>query len=413
MRAPFSLARFVLAGIRHRPGRNLAVIFCFAFIAANLFSAQYLLAGAAGGLDTGASRMGADLLVIPAGYVNLIQGFDMGPVKAGTIIRVEPSTLRMDDTVMDAIGKSPEIAALSPQIYVATLSVPALSPAPVDVYGIDPVTDFAVRPWLKAQLKNQLGRGDVLVGSALGADAGSSIVIGGSSYTVAGKLEPTRSATDQTVFMTLDDAFTLAAVPGVLPATAPALRPGMVNAILLRVEPGRDPALAAARVQQPFSLGQIRVLEKHGALETASQAVRGLPGILTAITLVVIFAAFPLVGLIAAMAAHERQREIGLLLSMGARKKQIFFMVMAESLLLAIAGGIAGVGTCLGIFFLNNGKYLQIPFLQGFDVPPAAGIAMMAGITLGIVILVGSLAALWPAWRSSRMNPYDAIRDES
>jgi ABC-type antimicrobial peptide transport system permease subunit len=37
----------------------------------------------------------------------------------------------------------------------------------------------------------------------------------------------------------------------------------------------------------------------------------------------------------------------------------------------------------------------------------------MAGLALAIVILVGSLSALWPAWRSSRMNPYDAIRDDS
>jgi ABC-type antimicrobial peptide transport system permease subunit len=38
---------------------------------------------------------------------------------------------------------------------------------------------------------------------------------------------------------------------------------------------------------------------------------------------------------------------------------------------------------------------------------------MMAATALGIVILAGSIAALWPAYRSSRMNPYDAIRDES
>jgi len=126
---------------------------------------------------------------------------------------------------------------------------------------------------------------------------------------------------------------------------------------------------------------------------------------------VVILAALPLIGLIAAMVAHERQREIGLLRSMGAPRVLVFFLVMAESLVLAVAGGLAGVVVSLGVFFfLSNGS--GSPFLQGFEVPPAGETAVMAAIALCIVVLVGSIASLWPAYRSSRMNPYDAIRAE-
>ena len=413
MNERYPIAGFILAGIRHLPGRNLAMVFCFAFIAANIFSAQYLLAGAAGGLGESASRMGADLLVIPAGYTTQIQGLKMGAVTAGTIIRVEPSPLRINATLMDTIAKAPDIAAMSPQIYVATLNVPDLSPSPVDVYGIDPVTDFTVRTWLPAPLKNQLGHGQVITGSAISAGTGTTVQIGGSSLTIAGKLEPTRSAVDRSVFMTLNDAYDLAATPGVLPAAAPPVRPGTVSAVLLRVEPGADQALAGARVQQPFPLREVRVIENHVALRPASQAVRGLPGIMTAISLVVVLAAFPLVGLIAAMAAHERRREIGLLLALGAGRRQVFFIVLAESLVLAVAGGIAGISAGLTIFSLNSAKILPVPFLLGFGTPPAGETIIMAITALGIVVLVGSLASLWPAWRSSRMNLYDAIRDES
>ena len=40
-----------MAGIRNRRGRNFATIFFFAFISANIFSGQYLLAGAMGSAD--------------------------------------------------------------------------------------------------------------------------------------------------------------------------------------------------------------------------------------------------------------------------------------------------------------------------------------------------------------------------
>jgi hypothetical protein len=162
MTGRFSLFRFIAAGILHKHGRNLATAFGFALIAANIFSAQYLVAGTAGTIDEEVSRMGADLLVIPSQYSLLIRGNQMGPVSAGTIIRVEPSSLRINTSLMDAIGRVPDVSSMSSQIYVATLSVPALSASPVDVYGIDPVTDFTVTPWLAEPPANALGHGEII-----------------------------------------------------------------------------------------------------------------------------------------------------------------------------------------------------------------------------------------------------------
>jgi putative ABC transport system permease protein len=406
-----SLAGFILTGIRNRPGRNLATVFCLAFIAANIFSAQYLAAGMAGALGVGGSRTGADLLVIPTQYALLVKGNQMGPVSAGTIIRVEPSAMRINRSVMDSIGRVPGVSAMSPQLYVASMTVPTLSPVPVDVYGIDPVTDFTVGPWLQESRKKTLGHGEILVGNAVSGDISSLVAIGTGTYTLTGRLDLTRSAVDHAVFMTLDDAYALAAEPGVLPPSTPPVQPGTVSAILVAVEPGADPALVGARIQQPFSYGYLRVLEQHFALKPVSQAAQGLPAIMNTIAVIVILAALPLIALIAAMAAHERQREIGLLVAMGAKRNLIFFIVMAESLLLAMTGAVIGIGASLGAFmFISGGQYIRIPFLQGFQAPPFLETGMMAALALCIVILIGSLAALWPAWRISRMNPYDAIR---
>ena len=406
-----SFAGFILAGIRNRPGRNLATVFCFAFIAANIFSAQYLTAGMAGTIGEGGSRTGANLLVIPAQYTLLVKGNQMGPVSAGTIIRVEPSVMRINRSVMDSIGRVPGVAAMSPQLYVASPTVPALSPVPVDVYGIDPVTDFAVGPWLPEPRKKTLGPGEILVGNTVSGDMSSPVTIGTGTYTIAGRLDLTRSAVDRSIFMTLDDAYALAAEPGILPPATPPVLPGTVNAVLVAVEPGADPALVGARIQQPFSSVYLRVLEQHFALKPVSQAAQGLPAILNTIAVIVILAALPLIALIAAMAAYERQREIGLLMAMGAKRNLIFFFVMAESLLLAITGAVIGIGPCMGAFmFINGGQYIRVPFLQGFLAPPFLETGMMAALTLFIVILIGSVAAIWPAWRISRMNPYDAIR---
>ena len=150
MRQKMDYVTFIVAGLRNKPGRNLATLFCFAFIAANIFSGQFLIAGAAGGLDRGVTRMGADHLVVPSQYMVFLRG--QGPDNTIAIILAEPFNYRIKADIMEKIGKVMGVSAMSPQLYVSTLDLPELSPAPVDIYGIDPETDFTIRPWLQKPL---------------------------------------------------------------------------------------------------------------------------------------------------------------------------------------------------------------------------------------------------------------------
>jgi hypothetical protein len=76
--------------------------------------------------------------------------------------------------------------------------------------------------------------------------------------------------------MTLDDAYALAAEPGVLPPSGPAILPGTMNAILVQAAPGTDPSMVSARIQQPFPSTLIKVLERHTPLKPALKAAHGL-----------------------------------------------------------------------------------------------------------------------------------------
>jgi putative ABC transport system permease protein len=123
--------------------------------------------------------------------------------------------------------------------------------------------------------------------------------------------------------------------------------------------------------------------------------------------------AFPLIALIAAMVTHERQREIGLLKSMGAKRSVIFFFVISESLVLAVIGGIAGVSVSfLAVFLLNAHGVLNSALQVSFRMPGLPETGLMAGLALLVVIVIGSLSSLFPAYRISTMNPYDAIRND-
>jgi putative ABC transport system permease protein len=415
MRQKMDYFTFIIAGLKNKPGRNLATLLCFAFIAANIFSGQFLLAGAAGGIDRGVSRMGADHLIVPSQYMVFLRG--AGPDNTIAIVMAQPSNYRIGTGIMDEIRGIENISTMSPQLYVSTLALPELSPVPVDVYGIDPGTDFTIQPWLQKPLDHPLQPGEAIAGHDISGDRSAQISIAGRDYTIRGRLDPTQSSMDHTIFMRMDDAYALAAVPGIVLPSAPRIRPGDVNAVLIRDSPGADPDQVWAHIRRIFASSPeyryFNVINRHFSLDPVSGDIRAIPGLLGLISAFVVIFALPLIALIAAMVAHERQKEIGLLKSMGAKRNAVFFLVMAESLVLAGIGGIVGVTISLAAFFLMDALGLLNSALQvSFRMPLPAEIASMAALALLVVIAIGSIASLWPAYQSSVMNSYDAIRRE-
>jgi putative ABC transport system permease protein len=107
----------------------------------------------------------------------------------------------------------------------------------------------------------------------------------------------------------------------------------------------------------------------------------------------------------------ERVREIGTMVAVGARRRQILAMFVIEAALLGVAGAVVGgaAGSALIGAVAVNGVDLTTP---GASVPqhlipfiePAFLARMLALSTIGAI-----LAALWPAWRASRMKPVDAL----
>ncbi|MDD1718951.1 MAG: ABC transporter permease [Methanoregulaceae archaeon] len=404
-----SLFPYILAGLRNKPGRNIATAFCFAFIAASIFSGQYLLAGAAGGIGQGISRMGADHLVVPVDYMALMGG--RGPDNTIPIVRAEPSVFRFNRSIMDTIGRARGVSGMSPQLYVTTMYVPALAPTPIDVYGIDPDTDFTILPWLEHPPEHPLASGEVFVGHGIKGEVSSSINLNRHHYTIAGRLDPTQSGADTTVFLSLGDAYDLAATEGTLPASAPRILPGSVNAVLVRMGPEAEPDVVEADIRRLVPPSSAAVIGRHFSLDPVSRDIQDLSGVVSAISAIVVLAAFPLIALISAMVAHERQREIGLLSAMGGKRRVILFLVLSESLVLAAAGGIAGIGGgLLTIALLDAPGFLGNAVPVTFIMPSAMETLVLAGFAMSAVVLIAVVSSLYPAFRISRMSPYDAIR---
>jgi putative ABC transport system permease protein len=106
------------------------------------------------------------------------------------------------------------------------------------------------------------------------------------------------------------------------------------------------------------------------------------------------------------LSVYERTRELGLLRVVGMSRTQVRRMVRGESIIIAVIGGVIGLG--LGIFWgWAFTTALREQGLDQFDVPPL----QVAGF-LVFSVIAGMLAAALPAWRASRMDMLEAIAEE-
>jgi cell division protein FtsX len=104
------------------------------------------------------------------------------------------------------------------------------------------------------------------------------------------------------------------------------------------------------------------------------------------------------------MTVFERKQEICILLAIGWKRARIIRMVLWESALLGLLGGIIGV-----IFGTAGVKLMeQLPSIRGM-LEPDLSFGLMA-VSVAIAIAVGVISGLYPAWRSSRLTPSFAMQ---
>jgi putative ABC transport system permease protein len=106
------------------------------------------------------------------------------------------------------------------------------------------------------------------------------------------------------------------------------------------------------------------------------------------------------------LSVFERTRELGLLRVVGMSRRQVRRMVRWESVVIAVLGGI--VGLALGMLWgWAFARALEEQGITVFRIPWLEVLLFVGGS-----MIAGVLAAVFPAWRASRLDVLDAIATE-
>ncbi|MEU4420212.1 FtsX-like permease family protein [Actinoplanes sp. NPDC024001] len=107
------------------------------------------------------------------------------------------------------------------------------------------------------------------------------------------------------------------------------------------------------------------------------------------------------------LSIYERTRELGMLRAVGLSRFGVMRMVGTESVVMAVFGCLLGIVVGLGLGVALSAALIDIDFLSTISVP---------WVSLAVFVLIAALAgvaaALWPAWRASRLNVLEAIAYE-
>lgn len=117
------------------------------------------------------------------------------------------------------------------------------------------------------------------------------------------------------------------------------------------------------------------------------------------------------------MTIFERTREIGMLMAIGMNKTKVFKMIMLESTILSVSGGIFGLlGGGLMISWVGSsgvdfGVFGDAMASYGFGTKVYPSLETEAYFyTMGLVILMAIIATIYPSIKAIKLVPVEAVR---
>ncbi len=344
-------------------------------------------------------RLGADILILP----------NEASTDAYTALyTAKPNNIYMPAEILDAIKKVEGVALASPQLFIQTLNAGCCAvDSETRIVAFDMDTDFVLQPWLAEANLDSLADDQIIIGCNVPAYLGNRVGILGDVFRIAGTMSPTGTGMDETFFMNMDVAKRLAATNENLKEVLPDIDPQAVySAILIKVQDGCNVADVVANIEKADLNVSIVATDKvvtnmKTQMSMIGQIMIGLWFLLLMVTVLALIGRFTAL-------AQVRQKEMGILRAIGGQKSDVFKLILFEACLLAGIGEL--MGSILGIYAVGPLiNWLQQGFTFSILALTPGLIAQSLLLGIGIAILLGGLAALYPAGKSARLDPQEVI----
>jgi putative ABC transport system permease protein len=400
----FLLGSLALQNLGRRKARTLLLLAAVAVCSGAIFTGAVLMRSIETSMAVGFTRLGADMLVIPAGTLTNI---------TAALLTAEPTDLTLDASELPRLERLKGVRRAAPQLIFRTDASGYGRGELIDLIAFDPRRDITVQPWLEQHLDRPLREGDVIVGGRREEPLGSELLLFGRPLTVYGKLGKTAVGTHERglfiTFATLDE---LRDIMRQICGTKAPLEPNKLSGVLLELAPGAT--TQQVRFAALANFPDIKVVAGESMLTSIRHGLVALLNGVLGLMVIMFVSTALMVSVLFSAIITERRRELGLLKAIGARSGQIIGMLLTEAALATALGGV--MGCVLGVLLMRIYEHSLVYYLDRMGIPfvwlSTAAVGLIALACILLASLIGIAGALYPAWRASRQEPYDLIRSE-
>jgi putative ABC transport system permease protein len=329
------------------------------------------------------------------------------PYEAATLMLKGGTGLRyMKEEVIADILKHSEVEKVTPQLMAAVFDPNQGETGGINAYlGVDPATF----PAMKAYLKFKQGvwfKDPAAMEAVVGYEAaeleqrevGDKLLIPEKNVElkVVGILSRSGTADDGTIFVPLR---TVQKIFG---------KEGLITAAGIKVDKNANMNELENKL---YDLPDVQVVSMAQVKTTIMSLVSTAKVMVFSIALIAILIAMLGVVNTILMSVFERFQEIGIIKSMGAMPWDVFRMIWTETVILCLLGGAIGVA-----FSFALSKITDLLIRRLLPYTPTGSLviinARLGLLTLGVVVAIGLVSGVYPAWRAARVRPLESIRSE-
>ena len=393
-----------LKNLLRKPGRTTALVLLTAFLALAVFGGSVIVKSLQQGLNSLESRLGADIIVVPSSAQSKVSFQNM-------LLQGTTGAFYMDSSNLDKVLEVEGVETAAPQIFLASLKADCCS-AKVQIIGFDPETDFVVQPWITESYSRALGEMDVVVGCNVEADIGDNIRIYDQRCPVVARLAPTGTGLDTAVYCNMSTIRLLleAAEAKGISHKISSDSDDQLSAIYVKVKEGYDVSKVNSLIQ-----GHTRkasAVKTKSMLTDISDSLSSISSVITTLIIAVWVLSFIILLIAFIMIVNERKREFAVLRLLGTSRHMLSTMVLKESALCSLVGGLLGIGTA-ALFVFPFTTLIETKLGLPYLAPTLPAILQLALFALAAAVAVGSLASAYASYRLSHVDPGTVLREEN
>jgi putative ABC transport system permease protein len=378
-----------LKNLLRRRGRTILTILGVAIAIAVLFSLLSFNSGYEKQLSGELDSLGINMLAVPKGC----------PYEAASLVihgGVIPKYLSNSD--VEEAKKIDGIEVASPMLLQQFYK----DGQPHVVYGVMMNDISRLKPWWKVEGRFFSDTEDnvMVVGRNLAENeklkVGDVLPFGpdGIPFTIVGILERTDTQDDDFHFLPLPVAQRIFD------------KPDQITTIAIRINDISKISEISKELESIPDIQVVTMTQVMGTIMNLVGSARTL--IISVIIIAIVISAVGIMNTLL-MSVNERTREFGMMKAIGASGLDIGRLVLIETLFITVIGGI------IGLLFATLGSSLIEAFVKGIIPYSPAGRLMapepgLIGLCLLFSVVIGFVCGIYPAIRSSRLTPMEAIR---